>query len=355
LRWKSEIARSALKKTLPFKPLLRRLKRRVRPYSPACVEHRIAVQDGIKLIEMLRDCDFNVAGKVGLEIGTGWVPTIPIIHSLCGVERFYLADVVRYMDEHTFNLAKQNILLHADLIEHELRVSQHSLQSWISDARTIHDLKLEYLAPIRWDALTMESIDYMISRAVLEHVEAEQISDLLSCVFRALKPGGLMANIINNSDHFQHSDRSISRLNFLKFSATTWSVICALSGQQNRLRHSDYRRIFRSAGLKIIYEERRVDQDALITLDKLSIDTTFSRYRPRGSGIPDILFRAAEARLMKRICSVIGLHAPGIISTSPRTRRSSLGRAGSAAWRGCGSGTRRRDRPDGDRAPGTRR
>jgi hypothetical protein len=115
LRWKSEIARSALKKTLPFKPLLRRLKRRVRPYSPACVEHRIAVQDGIKLIEMLRDCDFNVAGKVGLEIGTGWVPTIPIIHSLCGVERFYLADVVRYMDEHTFNLAKQNILLHADL------------------------------------------------------------------------------------------------------------------------------------------------------------------------------------------------------------------------------------------------
>jgi hypothetical protein len=278
LRWKSEIARSALKKTLPFKPLLRRLKRRVRPYSPACVEHRTAVQDGIKLIEMLRDCDFNVAGKVGLEIGTGWVPTIPIIHSLCGVERFYATDVVRYMDEHTFNLAKQNVLLHADLIEHELGLSQHPFKTSITNAKLIRDLRLEYLAPFKWNDLTTGRIDYIISRAVLEHVGASRIPDLLSCVSRALKRGGLMANIIDNSDHFQHSDRSISRLNFLKFSATTWSVICALSGQQNRLRHSDYQRIFRSSGLKIIYEERHVDQDALIILDKLSIDTTFSRY-----------------------------------------------------------------------------
>jgi SAM-dependent methyltransferase len=276
LGWKSEIARSALKKALPFKPLLRRLKRRVFPHSPACADHRIAVEDGIKLVQMLRECNFDVAGKVGLEIGTGWVPTIPIIHSLCGAEPFYLTDVMRYMDEHTFNLARQNLLLHADLIERELGIAQEFLEAL--DANACSDLRFRYMAPIRWDAVSSESIDYVISRAVLEHVAHRLIPDLLASISRVLKPGGLMANIIDNSDHFQHQDKSIPRLNFLKFSAMTWSVICALTDRQNRLRHSDYQRMFSSSGFKIIYEERYVDQDALIALEELPVNLAFRRY-----------------------------------------------------------------------------
>jgi SAM-dependent methyltransferase len=277
LGWKSEIATSALKKALPFKPLLRRLKRRVVPYRPAR-DHSIAVRDGIKLVEMLRGCNFDVAGKVGLEVGTGWAPTIPVIHLLCGAKRFYLTDVVRYMDEHTFTLAKQNVLLHAALIERQLGVPQQFLKTSIGGAKTLEGLQLVYLAPIQWDTLMAGSIDYVISRAVLEHVAAREIPCLLSYVYRALKPGGMMANIIDNSDHFQHSDKTIPRLNFLKFSATTWSIICALTDQQNRLRHSDYRRIFWSSDLEIIYDERFMDRDALIALDELAIDRIFSRY-----------------------------------------------------------------------------
>lgn len=278
LGWKSEIARSALRKALPFKPLLRSLKRRVLPCSSSSADHRIAIEQGIKLVKMLQDCGLSVTGKIGLEVGTGWVPTIPIIHLLCGAERLYLTDVVRYLDDQTLDLARQNVLLHAGLIERELGISQRAIAGMIAETQHLQQTRMEYLAPIDWDAVRSESIDYVFSRAVLEHLPPGDITDLLLTIIRVLKPGGLMANIIDNSDHFEHHDKSITRLNFLRFSATTWSAISALTGQQNRLRHSDYRRMFSSSALCIVYDERCVDRDALIALDDLAIDRAFMRY-----------------------------------------------------------------------------
>lgn len=278
LGWKSEIAGSALKKALPFKPQLRSLKRRLLPCSPSSGDHRIAIEHGIKLVKMLRDCGFHVSGKIGLEVGTGWVPTIPIIHLLCGAEKLYLTDVVRYLDEQTLNLARHNVRLHAGLIESELGISQQVIEEVISDTQTFQQATLEYCAPIKWNAVSAASVDYVFSRAVLEHVPPRHIPGLLLAISRVLKPGGLMANIIDNSDHFQHQDKSIPRLNFLKFSPMTWTIICALTDQQNRLRHSDYRQMFSSSGLQIVYEERWVDENALIALDELAIDAAFMKY-----------------------------------------------------------------------------
>jgi hypothetical protein len=204
LGWKSEIARSALKKTLPFKPTLRRLKRRIVPCSPTFGDHRIAVEHGIKLIKMLKASGFDVSGKVGLEVGTGWVPTVPLIHLLCGAERLYLTDVVRYLDEQTLNLARHNIQLHAGLIERELQLPPSVIKEFFERTPRLQPGRLEYLAPVKWNSIRSASIDYVFSRAVLEHVPPGHIPKLLAAVSRVLKTRGLMANIIDNSDHFQH-------------------------------------------------------------------------------------------------------------------------------------------------------
>lgn len=241
-------------------------------------EHRIAVEHGIKLVAMLRTRGFDVAGKIGLEIGTGWVPTIPIIQWLCGAERFYLTDVARYLDQKTLNLARQNLRLHADLIEQEFGIPPSVLEEKLSQATTLSHFGFEYLAPVRWDALRSAHVDYVLSRAVLEHVPPQEIPRVLMEISSILKPGGLAAHIIDNSDHFQHEDRSISRLNFLQFSDTTWDLICSLTDQQNRLRHSDYRKFFVSSGLQIIYEEKYVDRDTLVALDQLKVQPKFKMY-----------------------------------------------------------------------------
>jgi SAM-dependent methyltransferase len=278
LGWKSEIARSAVKKALPFKATLRRLRRRVLPYPPACADNRLAVEHGIKLIELLRTCDFTVDGKVGLEVGTGWIPTIPMIHWLHGARRFYLTDVVRYLDHQTLDLAKRNVQMHLDLIASKLGEPQRTLAQRLSGSTALQHFGFEYLAPIKWHEIPPESIDYVISRAVLEHIPAEEIQEILSSVSSILKPGGLMANIIDNSDHFQHKDHTISKLNFIKFSDATWSLVCRLADQQNRLRHSDYKRIISSSDLRIVYEERCVDKEALITAGGLAMAPRFRTY-----------------------------------------------------------------------------
>lgn len=278
--WKSEIARSALKKALPFQPGLRRLKRRIFPCSLCSADHRIAIEHGIKLIKMLRACDFDVSGKLGLEVGTGWVPTVPIVHLLCGAERLYLTDVVRYLDAQTLDLAKKNIQLHVGLIKEELGISKPVIDRVIAES-VLQEGRLQYLAPVRWNTISAGSVDYVFSRAVLEHVPRGHIPELLAAASRVLKPGGLMAHIIDNSDHFQHNDKSISRINFLSYSSKAWSIICALADQPNRLRHSDYRRIFQSAGLSIAYEETCVDEDALGDLRKMPLDAEFMRYDPK--------------------------------------------------------------------------
>jgi hypothetical protein len=241
---------------------------------------------------MLKACGFHVSGKVGLEVGTGWVPTVPLLHLLCGAKRLYLTDVVRYLDEQTLNLARHNIQLHAGLIERELQLPPSVIKEFFERIPRIQQGRLEYLAPVKWNSVRSASIDYVFSRAVLEHVPPGQIPELLAVVSRVLKTRGLMANIIDNSDHFQHKDKSISRLNFLKFSTTTWSLICALTDQQSRLRHSDYLEIFASSGFRIAHEEKYIDEDALVDLDRVPIHSEYHAIRPRGPGMSHLLLRA---------------------------------------------------------------
>ena len=71
------------------------------------------------------------------------------------------------------------------------------------------------------------------------------------------------------SDHFQHQDASISRINFLRYSETEWQWI---AGNEyaccNRLRAKDYLAMFGEAGFSLSRIEKSVDQEPLTSLQK---------------------------------------------------------------------------------------
>ena len=60
-----------------------------------------------------------------------------------------------------------------------------------------------------------------------------------------LKPGGLSSLIIDYSDHYSHADKNISPLNYLKYSDKEWKKYNNQYLFQNRLRHQDYKNIFK--------------------------------------------------------------------------------------------------------------
>ena len=95
-------------------------------------------------------------------------------------------------------------------------------------------------------------VDCSCSNEVLEHVPAEELPGLLAALRAVTK--GVTTHSIDYSDHYARLDKTLSRLNFLRYSDEQWRPFN--SGRQfvNRLRHSDYLRLFKTAGFTILEE-----------------------------------------------------------------------------------------------------
>ena len=98
--------------------------------------------------------------------------------------------------------------------------------------------------------LDNDSIDYIFSHSVLEHVRLFEIDELISQMYRVIKPGGIVSHNINYKDHLSES------LNNLRFSSKTWeSDLFANSGfYTNRIPAIKMHSMFKNVGFKILRE-----------------------------------------------------------------------------------------------------
>jgi SAM-dependent methyltransferase len=93
------------------------------------------------------------------------------------------------------------------------------------------------------------SVDYQVSRSVFEHVPPDDLVRLLRECNRVVRDDGLFINVVDFTDHFSHSDRSISNINFLRFSDKEWRRIAGNRyAYANRLRLDDLLALLEKAG-----------------------------------------------------------------------------------------------------------
>jgi len=158
---------------------------------------------------------------------------------------------------------------------------------------------IQYLAPA--DAantnLLNDSIDYHISTNTLEHIPYEVIRNIFIEAKRILKDKGIAIHFIDLSDHFQHQDNSISRINFLRFSNDEWSYI---AGNQfaycNRLRASDYLTLLNELRFDIVHIEKIIDENSMNKIqDGFKINKKFNSYKSE-----DICTTALKIMLRKK-------------------------------------------------------
>ena len=116
---------------------------------------------------------------------------------------------------------------------------------------------IEYRAP--HDAAKTDfndkTLDACISTNTLEHIPKESINSIFSELYRTLKDDGIVSAKIDYSDHYAHTDRTISELNYLKFDENSWKRYNHKCHYQNRLRHYDYVEIFNRCGFVVIEEQ----------------------------------------------------------------------------------------------------
>lgn len=130
-------------------------------------------------------------------------------------------------------------------------------QCEISSCDELASYGIEYRAP--YDAsktdFTDKSLSACISTNTLEHIPKDSIIVIFSELYRTLKDDGIVSARIDYSDHYAHTDKSISLLNYLKFDEKAWKRYNHNCHHQNRLRHYDYVEIFKRSGFVIIEEE----------------------------------------------------------------------------------------------------
>ena len=116
---------------------------------------------------------------------------------------------------------------------------------------------IDYKAPLDASATYFPDnyFDVCCSTNTLEHIPFDMIEKIFDELRRILKSGGKVSALIDYSDHYAHTDPSISMLNFLKFSDHDWSRYNHSCHFQNRLRHFEYEAIFIALGFKVLKSE----------------------------------------------------------------------------------------------------
>lgn len=132
---------------------------------------------------------------------------------------------------------------------------------------------MQYLAP-HYISSEDDPVDCSCSNEVLEHIPADQLVMLLRALRAVTK--GITTHSIDYSDHYARSDKSVSRLNFLRYSDKEWRPFNSGKQYVNRLRHSDYIRLFREAGFEILEESSVIGEPP----PDLEIADQFRWYEP---------------------------------------------------------------------------
>jgi len=286
MRWQIKCLIDNGKGLIPFQEFLRKLKRRLVPYRPCLGRGAYAIGEGILQIQWLREALGTIEGKAVLEVGSGWELLIPMLFSLCRAGPIYLTDLTALLDRTTvagglesFRACREQILEGLSIQPSEF--DEKFAQGPASEREFLSFHGFSYLAPCdcRHLALPASSVDAITSRSVFEHIPPSVVQDIFKESFRLLKPGGAACHFVDNSDHWQHGDKSISRVNFLRFSDRAFRLTYMNSlNYQNRLRHSEYVEMLQKCGFEILRAERIVDSRALEALATLRLAPRFRRF-----------------------------------------------------------------------------
>ncbi len=253
------------------------------------------LRKGLRLIEMLDAQQRDLHGATILEIGTGRRLGVPLACWLCGAQQVLTVDLNPYLRPELVLADLAYLRGHADNIRELFGAYAHRpifgerldalLHHPIPDLAALLALtNIHYFSPAdaRQLPLREQCVDYHISTNVLEHVPPPALAAILHEARRTLKRTGLFVHVVDLSDHFAHTDRSISAINFLQFDDATWHQYAGNRYMyQNRLRASDYLALLDHAEFAVIEQHAHVDARSLALLQAgFPVAAQFQQYAP---------------------------------------------------------------------------
>tara|TARA_B110000967_G_C18880445_1_gene560721 strand:- start:723 stop:1574 length:852 start_codon:yes stop_codon:yes gene_type:complete len=181
-----------------------------------------------------------------LEVGAGksLEQNIYISYRFKGLIKQTAIDINKMIDFSLLNQASEQIS----------KILKLKNKGKVKNLKQLNDLyNIDYVAPCELRNLKNKNIKFgmAISTTALEHFTIIDLKEYLDVLKTILSKGGLISSIIDYSDHYSHTDRNISALNYLSYTEKEWKKYNNSYLFQNRLRHQDYKKIFKTGGYKI--------------------------------------------------------------------------------------------------------
>jgi hypothetical protein len=206
--------------------------------------------------------DFSV-----LDVGTGWYPVVPIGLYLCGASDIWTFDIAPLLRSSRLRLLLQYF------IEYDQKGVLKTLLPWAEPERVAqlriaiqrgdNDSPATLLNRLNIHALVRDaqhtglqpaSIDLFVSTSVFQYIPIEALEGMFAEFKRLASPNAAMSHYIGLWDQFSAFDRSITPLNFLRYSTNQWTWLRSPLIPLNRLRISDYRALHAPAGFALFKE-----------------------------------------------------------------------------------------------------
>ncbi len=246
----------------------------------------------MRLLSEIRGHYTDLSQLCVVEIGTGWIPIVPLGFSLVGMEKIHTYDIRRLISPSLIQPILPQYSQIVDMLSAYASDGKEGVQSRyqaMCNSYTTGDLEtflqsmhIVYSAPAdaAQTCLQEESIDLVISVNTLEHIDPSTLGDIFAEARRILKHHGTMIHLIDLTDHFAHPpSSSITHVNFLKYSDLAWQLIGSNKfNYHNRLRPPDFVRLVQAAGFTIVSQDVVVNELSLEALKSMRLAPRFRHY-----------------------------------------------------------------------------
>lgn len=240
LPWQAKIAAKVLLSRMPFDY---RFWQRLGLFKHGSMEHPEYAHD--VFVTHFRRVDFpgKADGFTALEIGPGDTLFSAMIARAYGAAQCYLVDVGRFArNDVAPYLAMEEWLSRRGLVVPTVKCAT-SLNEVLAVCGATY--LADGVSSLR--SLPDQSVDFVWSQAVLEHIRRAEFLPMMREVRRVLRPDGVCSHRVDLKDHLGGA------LNNLRFSAKVWeSNFMACSGfYTNRIRYKEMLSFFEAAGFQV--------------------------------------------------------------------------------------------------------
>lgn len=227
------------------------------------------------------------------EFGAGWDLLCPLGMSIVGgAKKFICIDINEFMHpEDIYNCLEfyrknREVLQErvysqglADVVKGDFNTRIDRSQ----DTKTFltEEYRIEYKAPCDARDTNMEScsVDYVITNTTLQHIPEVDVRKILTECKRIMKDDGFMSVTVSYLDHYANFDTRINRYNFLQYSDKEWKKYSPSLHYQNRLRHSEFKKMFSDLGLYILEETPyKINPSDMEKLESIQLADKYKNY-----------------------------------------------------------------------------